>query len=213
MGRRTGARTPELDGLQLRWGEALVCLSRSGLRLESSDPVRAWALLPVPSLLRSCLREPAGERDEPCSSPGAGDTARTAYTAGCGDIDLCTPCICERLSTPSAEGYARIMLRGSITLKTAVGAQPDGSGRGPGSNSSGPCILSAVVESTGRARQTGSGPGPKQDRKKLYGRRAPLSAKRARTVARASPRRTRREPASARTGHNKPRRCHDTYGP
>src|SRR5687768_16723595 len=25
---------------------------------------------------------------------------------------------------------------------------------------SGPCILSAVVESTGRARQTGSGPGP-----------------------------------------------------
>jgi hypothetical protein len=41
-------------------------------------------------------------------------------SAGCGDIDLCKPCICERLSTPSAEGYARIMLRGSITLKTAV---------------------------------------------------------------------------------------------
>ena len=41
-------------------------------------------------------------------------------TAGCGDIDPCTPCICERLSTPSDEGYARIVLRGSITLKTAV---------------------------------------------------------------------------------------------
>jgi hypothetical protein len=42
------------------------------------------------------------------------------YTAGCGDIDPCrTPCICERLSTPSDEGYARIMLRGSTTLKTA----------------------------------------------------------------------------------------------
>ena len=34
--------------------------------------------------------------------------------------------------------------------------------RGPGRSSSGPCILSAVVESTGRARQTGSGPGPKR---------------------------------------------------
>src|SRR5215204_3104696 len=42
-------------------------------------------------------------------------------TAGCGDIDPCrTPCICERLSTPSDEGYARIMLHGSTTLKTAV---------------------------------------------------------------------------------------------
>ena len=41
-------------------------------------------------------------------------------TAGCGDIDPCTPCICERLSTPSDEGYAPIMLRGSTTLKTAV---------------------------------------------------------------------------------------------
>src|SRR5215211_517964 len=42
-------------------------------------------------------------------------------TAGCGDIDPCrTPCTCERLSTPSDEGYARIMLRGSTTLKTAV---------------------------------------------------------------------------------------------
>ena len=42
-------------------------------------------------------------------------------TAGCGDIDTCrTPCICERLSTPSTEGHAPIMLRGSTTLKTAV---------------------------------------------------------------------------------------------
>src|SRR5215210_6676817 len=46
---------------------------------------------------------------------------RSATTAGCADIDPCrTPCICERLSTPSEEGYARIMLRGSTTLKTAV---------------------------------------------------------------------------------------------
>src|SRR5215208_3037317 len=45
----------------------------------------------------------------------------TAPTAGCGDIDPCrSPCTCERLSTPSTEGYARIMLRGSTTLKTAV---------------------------------------------------------------------------------------------
>src|SRR5215210_6935470 len=45
----------------------------------------------------------------------------TPPTAGCADIDPCrTPCICERLSTPSEEGYARIMLRGSTTLKTAV---------------------------------------------------------------------------------------------
>jgi hypothetical protein len=29
--------------------------------------------------------------------------------------------MCEQLSTPSDEGYARIMLRGSTTLKTADG--------------------------------------------------------------------------------------------
>src|SRR5215213_1020857 len=44
-------------------------------------------------------------------------------TAGCGGIDPCTPGICERLSTPSDESYARIMLRRSITLKTAVGSR------------------------------------------------------------------------------------------
>src|SRR5215213_7166433 len=42
-------------------------------------------------------------------------------TAGCCGIDPCTPGICERLSTPSDESYACIMLRRSITLKTAVG--------------------------------------------------------------------------------------------
>jgi hypothetical protein len=47
---------------------------------------------------------------------------RRRLTAGCGDIDPYTPCICERLSTPTDEGYARIMLRGSTTLETAVGA-------------------------------------------------------------------------------------------
>src|SRR5215213_5307292 len=41
-------------------------------------------------------------------------------TAGCGGIDPCTPGICERLSTPSDESYSCIMLRRSITLKTAV---------------------------------------------------------------------------------------------
>jgi hypothetical protein len=52
-------------------GEAVVCLSRSGLRPEGSCDVWTGALLPVPSLLRSGLREPAGEPDDPCSSPGA----------------------------------------------------------------------------------------------------------------------------------------------
>jgi hypothetical protein len=45
---------------------------------------------------------------------------RTSLTAGCGDIDPCTPCICERLSTLCDEGYARSMMRGSTTLKNAV---------------------------------------------------------------------------------------------
>jgi hypothetical protein len=46
------------------------------------------------------------------------------HTAGCADIDPCTPCICKRSSTPFDEGCAHIMLRGSTTLKTAVGAEP-----------------------------------------------------------------------------------------
>jgi hypothetical protein len=46
----------------------------------------------------------------------------SGLTAGCGDIDpRRTPCTCERLSTLSDEDYARIMLRGSTTLKTAGG--------------------------------------------------------------------------------------------
>ena len=36
------------------------------------------------------------------------------------DVDPCTPCVCERLSTPSEEGYARIVLCGSTILKTAL---------------------------------------------------------------------------------------------
>ena len=42
-------------------------------------------------------------------------TVDEELTAGCGNIDPCTPCVCERLSTPSDEGYARSMLRGSTT--------------------------------------------------------------------------------------------------
>src|SRR5215208_2573458 len=64
---------PDLDGVQLRRGEAVVCLSGSGLRPQGCGSVRTGALLPVPPLLRPRLREPAGERDAPCSSPGAGE--------------------------------------------------------------------------------------------------------------------------------------------
>jgi hypothetical protein len=51
----------------------MVHLSGSWMRPEGSDPLRTGMLIPVPPLLRSRLLEPAGERDEPCSSPGAGD--------------------------------------------------------------------------------------------------------------------------------------------
>src|SRR5215212_9371122 len=71
MGRRGGNRAPCLDDLQLRWREALLRLPWSGMRTEGSGFVRAGALLPVPSLLRARLREPAGERDVPGSSQGA----------------------------------------------------------------------------------------------------------------------------------------------
>jgi hypothetical protein len=54
---------------------------------------------------------------------GTGVLPGSSTTAGCGDIDPCAPCMCERVSTPSNEGYARIMLRGSTTLKTAVESQ------------------------------------------------------------------------------------------
>jgi hypothetical protein len=74
MGRRAGACLPCLDGVQLRRAQAVVCLSGSRMRPEGCNPVRSGTLLSVPSLLRSGLREPAGERDAPCSSPGADDT-------------------------------------------------------------------------------------------------------------------------------------------
>src|SRR5215212_406053 len=74
MGRCKGARAPDLDSVQLRWRAAVVCLSWSGMRPEGCGSLRTWALLSVPQLLRSRLREPAGERDAPCSSPGADDT-------------------------------------------------------------------------------------------------------------------------------------------
>src|SRR5215204_1128476 len=46
MGRGKGARAPELDGLQLRWREALVRLSWCGMRPQGRGSVRAGALLP-----------------------------------------------------------------------------------------------------------------------------------------------------------------------
>ena len=49
----------------------MVHLSRSRIRPEGSDAVRTGTLLPVPSLLRSRLREQEGERDVPGSPQGA----------------------------------------------------------------------------------------------------------------------------------------------
>ena len=43
-------------------------------------------------------------------SAGLPEAIRGTFTAGCGDIDPCTPCIYEWLSTPYDEGYARNML-------------------------------------------------------------------------------------------------------
>ena len=60
-----GARVPHLDSVQLRWGEAVVRLPWSRVRPEGGCPVRAREVFPVPPLLRSRLREPAGERDAP----------------------------------------------------------------------------------------------------------------------------------------------------
>src|SRR5215207_7322078 len=79
MGRPAGARVPRLDGVQLRRGEAVVHLSGSRMRPEGGNPVRAGTLLSVPSLLRSGLRESAGERDAPCPSPGAGDPGEARW--------------------------------------------------------------------------------------------------------------------------------------
>src|SRR5215208_436027 len=79
MGRCAGARAPELVGVQLRRREALVRLPWSGLRPEGGCAVRAGEVFPVPPLLRPHLREPAGERDAPCSSPGADDTGEARW--------------------------------------------------------------------------------------------------------------------------------------
>jgi hypothetical protein len=46
-------------------GEAVVCLSGSWMWPEGSNPLRTWALLPVPPLLRPPLRKPARRQDAP----------------------------------------------------------------------------------------------------------------------------------------------------
>jgi hypothetical protein len=67
----------------------------------------------------------------------------------------------------------------------------------------GPCILLAVVESTGQALQTGSGPGPKRPQEAVGSSRS-LLVRRARTVARASPRQSPHPQGRA----TRRRRCH-----
>jgi hypothetical protein len=52
----------------------MVHLSGSRVRPEGGGPLRAGEVFPVPSLLRSGLREPARERDEPRPSQGLEDT-------------------------------------------------------------------------------------------------------------------------------------------
>src|SRR5215218_3682938 len=52
--------------------------------------------------------------------------------------------------------------RPAVAGKWAPGKPQAPKGKGRADRSSGPCILWAVVESTGRARQTGSGPGPRR---------------------------------------------------
>jgi hypothetical protein len=61
----------DLDGLQLRGRAALVYLSWSGMRPEGCCPLRTWALLPVPPLLRTRVREPAEQRDRAGTPQGA----------------------------------------------------------------------------------------------------------------------------------------------
>src|SRR5215208_100126 len=94
---------------------------RSQARTEqSSRQTRPEArVIPVQPVVRVLSRPRVAYPElSPCSE---GMGPRVHLTAGCGDIDPCrSPCTCERLSTPSTEGYARIMLRGSTTLKTAV---------------------------------------------------------------------------------------------
>jgi hypothetical protein len=61
----------DLDDMQLRRGAAVVYLPRSGMRPEGCGPVWTGPLLSVPSLLRSRLREPAGQWDVPGTPQGA----------------------------------------------------------------------------------------------------------------------------------------------
>jgi hypothetical protein len=72
MARRAGDSAPLLDGMQPRWAEALVLLSRRGVWPQGSDPLRSGMLFPVPALLRLKLREPAGDRDVAGSTQSAG---------------------------------------------------------------------------------------------------------------------------------------------
>src|SRR5215216_5262897 len=96
-----------------RFGRDTNLLGRRGRG--RARPLVSTGVVHEPNTL--CTLGGALERRPSCAGDGL-------ITAGCGDIDPCTPCIGERLSTPSDEGYARIMLRGSTTLKTAVGSGP-----------------------------------------------------------------------------------------
>jgi hypothetical protein len=60
----------------------VICLSRSWMRPQGCHPLRTGALPPVPPLLRPGLREPAGERDDPCPSPGTGDKGEARRERG-----------------------------------------------------------------------------------------------------------------------------------
>jgi hypothetical protein len=71
MGRRAGTRAPDLDGVQLRRGEALVRLSGSQVRPEGRGPVRAGEVFPVPAgpvaSMCTCKRP---TRERTCSTHG-----------------------------------------------------------------------------------------------------------------------------------------------
>jgi hypothetical protein len=67
------------EPLPLTWtacnfgGEAVVCLSWCGMRPEGCGSVRSGALLPVPLLLRSRLRESERAQDAPSTQEGTED--------------------------------------------------------------------------------------------------------------------------------------------
>jgi hypothetical protein len=70
-------------------------------RIDSSTSLSQCAIYSGPSSGLYCQAGPSLV----CST-----RASLTPTAGCCDIDPCTPCIYEWLSTPYDEGYARIML-------------------------------------------------------------------------------------------------------